>query len=97
MARTDGLAVAAPVYKAAYSGALEEPALARSSCGVKPVTAQVGAGQQMTADVFHGLKLIPKPIDIKQARRAANLRGRLPIPRPGFRPDSAAGQGRRRA
>jgi sulfonate transport system substrate-binding protein len=37
-------------------------AVSRFAYGAKPVTAQVLAEQQRIADVFHGLKLIPKPI-----------------------------------
>ncbi|WP_348945210.1 sulfonate ABC transporter substrate-binding protein [Chitinibacter sp. FCG-7] len=42
-------------------------AVARYSYGVKPVDAKVAAAQQQIADAFHELKLIPKPIKIKDA------------------------------
>ncbi|TJZ69364.1 sulfonate ABC transporter substrate-binding protein [Chitiniphilus eburneus] len=42
-------------------------AVARYSYGVQPVTAKVADAQQQIADVFHDLKLIPKPIKVKDA------------------------------
>ncbi|MFP5393986.1 MAG: sulfonate ABC transporter substrate-binding protein [Gammaproteobacteria bacterium] len=45
-------------------------AASRYAYGVKPVTAQVIAEQQRIADVFANLKLIPKPILVKDAQLA---------------------------
>jgi len=42
----------------------------RRNYGVEPVTPQVIAEQQKVADAFYALKLIPKPIAIKDARYA---------------------------
>ncbi|GAA5787407.1 sulfonate ABC transporter substrate-binding protein [Chitiniphilus shinanonensis] len=42
-------------------------AVARYSYGVQPVNAKVADAQQQIADVFHDLKLIPKPIKVKDA------------------------------
>lgn len=47
-----------------------EVALARQQYDVKPVTAEVAAQQQLVADTFHKLGLIPKPIRISDALRA---------------------------
>ncbi|GHD67885.1 sulfonate ABC transporter substrate-binding protein [Jeongeupia chitinilytica] len=44
-----------------------ELALSRYRYGVTPLTAQVAAEQQKLADVFYELKLIPKPIKVKEA------------------------------
>ncbi|MFT3803113.1 MAG: sulfonate ABC transporter substrate-binding protein [Burkholderiaceae bacterium] len=44
-----------------------EQALRRYEFNVKPITAAVAADQQKIADTFHQLKLIPKPIAIKDA------------------------------
>jgi sulfonate transport system substrate-binding protein len=50
---------------------LDEPttalAVSRYSYGVQPVSAKVVAEQQKIADTFHQLKLIPKPIQIRDA------------------------------
>ena len=45
-----------------------ELAAKRYAYGVKPVTPQVFAEQQKIADAFAGLKLIPKPIVVKDAQ-----------------------------
>jgi sulfonate transport system substrate-binding protein len=45
----------------------------RYSYGVKPVSPEVLAAQQKIADAFHGLKLIPKPIVVRDAQPPANL------------------------
>ena len=42
-------------------------AVSRYSYGVEPVSAKVAAAQQQIADTFFELKLIPKPIQIKDA------------------------------
>ncbi|MGB4468549.1 MAG: sulfonate ABC transporter substrate-binding protein [Azovibrio sp.] len=47
--------------------AATELALSRNSFGVKPVSAEVLEAQQKIADVFHRLRLIPKPIVVKAA------------------------------
>jgi sulfonate transport system substrate-binding protein len=47
--------------------AVVELAASRYSYGVKPVSAEVLREQQKIADAFAGLKLIPKPIAIKDA------------------------------
>ncbi|AOY00748.1 sulfonate ABC transporter substrate-binding protein [Jeongeupia sp. USM3] len=44
-----------------------ELALSRYRYGVTPLTAQVAAEQQKLADVFYELKLIPKPIRVRDA------------------------------
>ncbi len=44
-----------------------EHGIRRSDYGVQPINAQVAAEQQKIADVFHELKLIPKPIRIADA------------------------------
>ncbi|AGW90968.1 sulfonate ABC transporter substrate-binding protein [Cupriavidus necator] len=43
-------------------------AVSRFSYGARPVSAEVLAEQQRIADVFHSLKLIPKPIKVADAR-----------------------------
>jgi sulfonate transport system substrate-binding protein len=57
---------------------LDEPtlelAISRGGYGVKPVSDQVLAEQQKIADSFYDLKLIPKPINV----RDATLRGAIP-------------------
>jgi len=45
----------------------------RYSYGVKPVTPEVLKAQQDIADAFHKLKLIPKPIVVRDAQPPANL------------------------
>jgi sulfonate transport system substrate-binding protein len=50
-----------------------ELAARRYAYGVKPVTPQVIAEQQKIADVFAGLKLIPKPIVVKDAQLPGKL------------------------
>lgn len=45
-----------------------ELAVSRFSYGARPVSAEVLAGQQRIADVFHSLKLIPKPVKVADAR-----------------------------
>ncbi|QJD99588.1 sulfonate ABC transporter substrate-binding protein [Massilia forsythiae] len=45
----------------------------RYAYGVQPVTPQVLAEQQKIADAFHGLKLIPKPIVVRDAQPPAAL------------------------
>ncbi|MFS8975421.1 sulfonate ABC transporter substrate-binding protein [Cupriavidus necator] len=45
-----------------------ELAVSRFSYGTRPVSAEVLAGQQRIADVFHSLKLIPKPVKVADAR-----------------------------
>jgi sulfonate transport system substrate-binding protein len=42
-------------------------ALSRYAYGVRPISAGVVGDQQKIADTFHDLKLIPKPITIKDA------------------------------
>jgi sulfonate transport system substrate-binding protein len=42
----------------------------RYAYGVKPVTTEVLAAQQQIADVFHNLKLIPKPLVVRDAAPA---------------------------
>ncbi|HEY9104194.1 sulfonate ABC transporter substrate-binding protein [Chitinimonas sp.] len=49
-----------------------ELATSRYSFGVSAITEQIAAEQQKIADVFHTLKLIPKPISIKSALWKAN-------------------------
>lgn len=46
---------------------IAEVAAARFAYGIKPITPQVAAEQQKIADVFHQLKLIPKPIRVTDA------------------------------
>jgi sulfonate transport system substrate-binding protein len=46
-------------------------AASRYSYGVKPITAEVLAQQQKLADTFANLKLIPKPIAVKDAQLPA--------------------------
>jgi sulfonate transport system substrate-binding protein len=41
--------------------------LSRYAYGVRPISDQVVAEQQKIADTFYELKLIPKPISIKEA------------------------------
>ena len=48
-----------------------ERALQRNQFGVQPLTPAVAAEQQKIADVFHALKLIPKPLRISDALPAA--------------------------
>lgn len=50
-----------------------ELAAQRYAYGVKPVTPEVIREQQKIADVFANLKLIPKPIVVKDAQLAAKL------------------------
>jgi sulfonate transport system substrate-binding protein len=45
-------------------------AASRYAYGVKPVTADVLTAQQQIADVFHNLKLIPKPLVVRDAAPA---------------------------
>jgi sulfonate transport system substrate-binding protein len=45
----------------------------RYAYGVKPVTPEVLRAQQQIADVFHNLKLIPKPIVVNDAQPPATL------------------------
>jgi sulfonate transport system substrate-binding protein len=45
----------------------------RYSYGVKPVTSEVLGAQQKIADAFHSLKLIPKPIVVRDAQPPAQL------------------------
>ncbi|UXH80915.1 sulfonate ABC transporter substrate-binding protein [Roseateles amylovorans] len=57
--------------------ATTELAAGRFAYGIKPITPAIAAEQQKIADVFHELKLIPKPIRIsdalpKSVRTAAN-------------------------
>jgi sulfonate transport system substrate-binding protein len=54
---------------------LEVVALAaqRYAYGVKPVTPEVLAAQQKIADAFHALKLIPKPIVVRDAQPPSQL------------------------
>jgi sulfonate transport system substrate-binding protein len=40
---------------------------------VKPVTPEVLREQQKIADAFHGLKLIPKPIAVRDAQPPSYL------------------------
>jgi sulfonate transport system substrate-binding protein len=58
---------------------LEAVALAASrySYGVKPVTPAVLGEQQKIADAFHQLKLIPKPIVVRDAQPSARLLNQL--------------------
>jgi sulfonate transport system substrate-binding protein len=49
----------------------------RYAYGVKPVTAEVLKAQQNIADAFHALKLIPKPIAVRDAQPPAHLLKRL--------------------
>jgi sulfonate transport system substrate-binding protein len=48
-------------------------AAGRYSYGVKPVTPEVLGAQQKIADAFHALKLIPKPIAVRDAQPPAQL------------------------
>jgi sulfonate transport system substrate-binding protein len=48
-------------------------AAGRYAYGVKPVTPEVLREQQKIADAFHGLKLIPKPIAVRDAQPPSNL------------------------
>jgi sulfonate transport system substrate-binding protein len=43
-------------------------AASRYSYGVKPITGEVLGQQQKLADTFASLKLIPKPISVKDAQ-----------------------------
>ncbi len=57
--------------------ATTELAASRFAYGIRPITPAIAAEQQKIADVFHALKLIPKPIRISDAlpktvRTAAN-------------------------
>jgi len=45
----------------------------RYAYGVKPVTPEVLRAQQDIADAFHQLKLIPKPIAVRDAQPPAQL------------------------
>jgi sulfonate transport system substrate-binding protein len=45
----------------------------RYAYGVRTVTPDVLAAQQKIADTFHNLKLIPKPIVVRDAQPPANL------------------------
>jgi sulfonate transport system substrate-binding protein len=45
----------------------------RYAYGVKPVTPEVLAAQQKIADAFHALKLIPKPIVVRDAQPPSQL------------------------
>jgi sulfonate transport system substrate-binding protein len=45
----------------------------RYAYGVKPVTPEVLKAQQNIADVFHSLKLIPKPIVVREAQPPSQL------------------------
>nr|WP_296945466.1 sulfonate ABC transporter substrate-binding protein [uncultured Massilia sp.] len=58
---------------------LEAVALAASryAYGVRPVTPDVLAAQQKIADAFHGLKLIPRPIAVRDAQPPAQLLNQL--------------------
>jgi sulfonate transport system substrate-binding protein len=58
---------------------LEAVALAASrySYGVKPITPQVLGEQQKIADAFHNLKLIPKPLVVRDAQPPAELLNQL--------------------
>lgn len=47
--------------------AILQTALGRMSYGVKPVSDEVAAAQQVIADTFHELKLLPKPIVVRDA------------------------------
>lgn len=47
--------------------AVTELAVSRNSFGVKPVSEAVLAEQQKIADAFQQLKLIPKPLVVKDA------------------------------
>jgi sulfonate transport system substrate-binding protein len=49
----------------------------RYSYGVRPVTPEVLKAQQDIADAFHKLKLIPKPIVVRDAQPPAQLQARL--------------------
>lgn len=48
-------------------------AAGRYSYGVRPVTPEVLGAQQKIADAFHALKLIPKPIAVRDAQPPAQL------------------------
>jgi len=48
-------------------------AAGRYAYGVKPVTQEVLRAQQGIADAFHQLKLIPKPIVVRDAQPPAAL------------------------
>ncbi|WP_374011277.1 sulfonate ABC transporter substrate-binding protein [Massilia sp. Se16.2.3] len=50
-----------------------ELAAKRYAYGVKPMSPEVIREQQRIADAFHGLKLIPKPIAVKDAQLATPL------------------------
>jgi sulfonate transport system substrate-binding protein len=50
-----------------------ELAARRYAYGVKPMSPEVVREQQRIADAFHGLKLIPKPIAVKDAQLASPL------------------------
>jgi FMN reductase len=50
---------------------------ARYSYGVKPITPQVLGEQQKIADAFHNLKLIPKPLVVRDAQPPAELLNQL--------------------
>jgi sulfonate transport system substrate-binding protein len=49
----------------------------RYSYGVRPVTPEVLGAQQKIADAFHRLKLIPKPITVRDAEPPARLLNQL--------------------
>jgi sulfonate transport system substrate-binding protein len=44
-------------------------ALQRQTYGIRPLDEAVTREQQRIADTFHGLKLVPKPVDIAGAVR----------------------------
>jgi sulfonate transport system substrate-binding protein len=51
--------------------AVLDVAIKRQSFGVAPLSNKVIADQQLVADTFHGLGLLPKPIKITNAVRKA--------------------------
>jgi len=55
------------VKETALDTSVLDLAVSRFSYGAKPVTPEVLAEQQRIADVFHSLKLIPKPIRVADA------------------------------
>ena len=78
LARVESWAQADPAAVAQVLGpqigldaATAERAARRVAYGIQPVGAAVAAEQQRIADVFHALKLIPKPIRIADALPAA--------------------------
>jgi sulfonate transport system substrate-binding protein len=52
-------------------------AASRYSYGVKPISPQVLGEQQKIADAFHNLKLIPKPLVVRDAQPPAELLNQL--------------------